>query len=528
MAPLTDRHGSPFPRVPQKRSLWTHMTGQVKRAAGWILRNRILAGLSGVLLTMLVSWSAIRSTWREWTTSPVPWAPLFETGSFNVLVLPFGPYGSCEAEGLHYDSALRDRLLTLQGADGVSLDVRVLDTTACFLTYDQALGLARCHRAHIVVWGNYETRCDWDSTLINIRFTSVDTIAGAEVMSSDSGLVSIRDSRSFSRGVVTGRVEDFANLVLALEFQRRGSFKRSLDRLRRIETPMRSEYTDLLFTRAWLSFEVGEVDSAKHWYRQGLTLDSSHAVPWSNLGNALYSQDSMVLALECYRNSLRIDPLNPNSLALAAEVLSVLGRQSEADSAFRDAFGKIPDDATLLLNWANHKHRSGQFEEEFAIVERILLLNPRHAAAYFKRGTLFLQETSYEAALADINKAIELGGLHAPFLHQRASILIRMEEDELALDVLNMLEKEGDTSCMLFQNKGIALMHLQHFTDAEDYLLKALQMCTGAERCHVLQSIGLLYGKMHQHGLARDYLRQALGCNPADRVSQKLLKLTTE
>lgn len=137
-----------------------------------------------------------------------------------------------------------------------------------------------------------------------------------------------------------------------------------------------------------------------------------------------------------YEEALRLDPTLLRAYALIGELLSAEGDAAGVDQAYAAWLAAAPADPKAHLSHALALGRLDRSPEARAALDRSLALQPT-AAAYVLRSMM----ASSDTALADLDRALAVGGGEARIYRWRARMRWDARETDLALaDVARALE----------------------------------------------------------------------------------------
>ena len=140
-----------------------------------------------------------------------------------------------------------------------------------------------------------------------------------------------------------------------------------------------------------------------------------------------------------YETALRLDPKLLRAYALMGELLSNEGDAAGTVQNYQAWLALAPNDPKAHLSYALALGRLGQAPEAAAELERSLALGPTSAAYVLK--AMLADSDAHEAILADVDRALAIGGGEARIYYWRARRHLEWGETDLALaDVAKALE----------------------------------------------------------------------------------------
>lgn len=134
------------------------------------------------------------------------------------------------------------------------------------------------------------------------------------------------------------------------------------------------------------------------------------AEAWFQRGNAEVSQQQWQLALDRYREAVRIDPNHAAAHAYMGNVLRQLGQPDAAMVAYDRAIAVKPDYAEVHYNRGTLLHRARQARAALESFDRALSVNSSWTEAHCSRGDVLRELGRMDEALASYNAAITTNG----------------------------------------------------------------------------------------------------------------------
>ena len=164
----------------------------------------------------------------------------------------------------------------------------------------------------------------------------------------------------------------------------------------------------------WLGdalFDSGLEDAAMQAYLQATDLNARDANAHNDLADIFRKQGDFAKAFDYYEKTLLIDPADTNARLEAAQVLMHMGRKEEAKTRLRELIVDYPnsDDAkTAHVVFATLQAQEGNYESAREHLEIAVCEFPFHAPLHFQLGLTFLILDQREAALQQLQKALDL------------------------------------------------------------------------------------------------------------------------
>jgi|TARA_Y100000310_G_scaffold338771_1_gene429392 tetratricopeptide (TPR) repeat protein/polysaccharide pyruvyl transferase WcaK-like protein len=131
-----------------------------------------------------------------------------------------------------------------------------------------------------------------------------------------------------------------------------------------------STYVEELTTHAVELHTSGRYDEAKSVYSQILSIEPSHVVALSNLGNICFTRKDYQGALRIYASALRIDPTYERALYNLARTYQQLGDVEQAVAGYNACLKQQPRHTDSLENLASILFSLGRYDECLDIAKR--------------------------------------------------------------------------------------------------------------------------------------------------------------
>ncbi len=165
--------------------------------------------------------------------------------------------------------------------------------------------------------------------------------------------------------------------------------------------------------QGWIDLTAG-VNEARAASDHATNLDPNLALGWVSLGKVQAEYDwNWTGALESMQKALKLEPNASEVLQSAARITSVLGRQDEAISLYRQARAADPLNQRVLDSLSGALEVAGLLQEAEQVVRHLYALNPDYFAIHSTLGWILLRQGNAEQALAELDNETDAfwGGL---------------------------------------------------------------------------------------------------------------------
>lgn len=148
-------------------------------------------------------------------------------------------------------------------------------------------------------------------------------------------------------------------------------------------------------------------------------------------------------ALAQIDKALELDAENNDYRRLKANILAESGKIDEAKTLFDEA---VKDEGDNVLIQVEKGQFLASIKEYDAALEHFSKLIDEYGGPglYFFRGVLYLQKKDYDAALADVNKALRLDGSMTQALRLKGIIFLQQEKYDDAIRIFEQLKRKSD------------------------------------------------------------------------------------
>jgi tetratricopeptide (TPR) repeat protein len=193
-------------------------------------------------------------------------------------------------------------------------------------------------------------------------------------------------------------------------------------------------------------------------------------------------------------------------------------------TSVKEASQRIPRDARKALDRAQKYREQKKYEAALAELDKALKLYPDYFQAITERGIVRINTGHLQEALLDFGKAIEIFPEYAPALSGAGYCLLTMGKYEQSIALLEKAIQLDPTRTQTLLFLGIANVAVGQWQRAQRALEQALKLdAAGAVAAHIY--LADAYAGQHLYSRAADELRTYLQLNPdapnADRLRQR-------
>lgn len=332
--------------VKKRKPIW--ITSDHSKIRITKFKQKIRLAIIGALLLLLipiVKEYYLRSENIEITSFPIATPEdlqLFDSEeSFNILLLPFGTSQNCKNENVVCEREVYFRFNNrLSLSSSKDIDVALYDDgdSLRLYTYDEAWEIGNKVDADLVVWGDYNSRCNSDSTKIRLNWLNIEWHVPFEDHIYDNSYVSISDITLIEKGKITGNVEEIIYWALAARELERSNEEKALFYFEQITRKDHEDYSSLFYflgrTRLRIAFECGlpanEISKAKEEIEIALKYDVEDELLHNMLASANYLLGNYQEAILAAKAAIKLDPGYITAIYNLATILSRLGNYDES------------------------------------------------------------------------------------------------------------------------------------------------------------------------------------------------------
>ncbi len=169
-------------------------------------------------------------------------------------------------------------------------------------------------------------------------------------------------------------------------------------------------------------------------YDQSLQINPKNACAWNNKGSSLFSLGRCEEALTCFDKSLELDPRHVNAWNNRGNLLSTLHRYGESLICLDKALAFDSRNASAWFNKGNSLSNLGRYEEALNCYDKAIEFDPEDANTWNNKGGSLFILGNYEEALTCYEKAIEFDLEDTYVWNNKGSLLYSLGRYEEALN----------------------------------------------------------------------------------------------
>jgi len=147
------------------------------------------------------------------------------------------------------------------------------------LSYDKARELGESLGADLVVWGDYQNKCEWDSTKIKVKWAAIEMLSEPKFIISNqyTNYQSLDDISRIEEGIVTGNVEEVVYWNLGIREYFNKNYIAALSYFRKLSTRDSQEYAEV-YRAMGDCYSFGDTITNKNYNLKKAIKDFSKAI----------------------------------------------------------------------------------------------------------------------------------------------------------------------------------------------------------------------------------------------------------
>lgn len=234
-------------------------------------------------------------------------------------------------------------------------------------------------------------------------------------------------------------------------------------------------------------------------------------------------------AVATARQLCEIDPKNPRSYLILADVYRSSQQADEWGKILEEGVAKSGPDSNLLLELSRYYAYRGDYNKALTYLDSVIKSNDKYFSAYSMQGDVYTQLGRTEKAVDSYNKALDINENYVPALNNLAMIYLndpKTSSEALRLAYKAYLQVPWNPSIM--DTFGYALAVNDKSDAAVTLLEKAVTV--EADNPVINYHLGYAYLKAGKKEQAAAKLKLVAECNDCENAAdaQKLLKTLSD
>jgi protein O-mannosyl-transferase len=230
------------------------------------------------------------------------------------------------------------------------------------------------------------------------------------------------------------------------------------------------------YNLGWYLDDQGRLDEALGYYRQSVEIEPRNPDPLNNIGVALVAKKQYAEAIPYFEAALKAQPNFFEAHNNIGKALEELQRFDEAIAEYRLVLQRKPDHVAALNNLGNALARKGQLPEAIQSYEAALRAKPDQANAHYGLASALARLNRMDEAIDHYRLALQHNPDNAAAHNDLGLVLARQGNlDEAALQFREAVRCKPDDPALLC-NLGRALAGRQKLDEALPLFARALSL----------------------------------------------------
>jgi len=230
------------------------------------------------------------------------------------------------------------------------------------------------------------------------------------------------------------------------------------------------------------------------------------------LGISALQQNRFEDAIQRLKRALRIVPDDIDANLAMAQAFAARNLHEQAEEWFQRAHGLAPGNLQILGLLILCLMNQGKFHAALIHLDRFLVLNPRDADAFNKRGYIMQQFDRHQEAISNFTRALLLQPEFPEALNNRANSLKSLERNAEAIEDYDSAISQRPEYILPYSNRSLSLLQMGRAEEALESCDRALAL--NAQFPDALNNKGFILQKLQRFEESVIYLKQALAINP--------------
>ncbi len=160
-------------------------------------------------------------------------------------------------------------------------------------------------------------------------------------------------------------------------------------------------------------------------FRHTLAVTENNYLAYNNLGTCLAKKGQLAEALDCFHQSLKINPDDPDVLYNLGNAFAKLGNWDEAITHYQHALRIFPNQPDILDNLGFALTAKQQFPGAIACFEAALKFDPDSADAHNNLATVLFMQRRFEEAVRQYREAVRIAPGNPQFYSNLGDALVK-------------------------------------------------------------------------------------------------------
>ena len=298
---------------------------------------------------------------------------------------------------------------------------------------------------------------------------------------------------------------------LGVNLTRQGLYAESLaifGRIEKLDPAYEPSYCNRIVTYT----EMAQHDKAELMFYLARQAKDECALCYYNIGNSLYSRHEYDRAIDCWKQTLRLESDHRHANARIAEAMWAKGDLTGAREFYEAELQCDVEDVDTLLDYGEMLMDLGQLDEARQKFVAALKIDPDDASALFCLGELAISKKAYSAAERHFRRVIQIDKSY-PLAHARlARVLLKNERVQEAAKHLLYEIKHAGKDVETMHELGSLLLEANLIRQANSILKQLVELAPGD--AHARHNLAVSFFRLNKSQEGIKHCRKALKLQP--------------
>jgi len=242
-----------------------------------------------------------------------------------------------------------------------------------------------------------------------------------------------------------------------------------------------------------------------------------------NLGSAYRLAKDYKLAMEEFREAIKLDPQNIETYSILAVTYADIGKIDEAKKILQEALKISPNESKIYINLANAFRVCKDYNTAIDLLNQAVELAPDNPQCYLKLGAIYGEIKDYQKAIKAFKKAVELDRNNPRSYYNLANALRLNGDMESSIEYYKKAMKLNPFDFNSHLNLGGIYFQKNMFEQAIEEFKEAKRI--KPDFIELRYNLALAYMMLNKRENARRELEDILRINPDYEPALTQLKL---
>jgi superkiller protein 3 len=261
------------------------------------------------------------------------------------------------------------------------------------------------------------------------------------------------------------------------------------------------------FTRGYNASESRDHQQAIEYYRQAITMDSTLAMAYNNMGVAYKELNHLQEAVFCYQKAVDIDSTLAPAYNNIGNAYYKMQQYKRSIDFYQKAIAAEPNDAIAYNNMGVAYKGLSDFAASIDCFTKAIELEPNDAMAYSNMGNTYQSQNNYPQAIDWYQKAITIDSLYATAYYNMGNAYDQLKSYAQSIACYKKVIAIDSTDAAAHYNVGLAFQNLKDYRQAIDWYQKTIAVDPLFTLAYT--NMGNVYYKLNDYEKQIECYRQA-------------------